>query len=88
MGDTTSPVQQRMRVLAQRLTPEERIGMACSMFSGGRALRVAKLRADGRAHEWTAERKLVETYARDLEPRVLRGALARLREKSGAAGAT
>lgn len=68
MSKTPSEVDHRYHRLMQRLTPAERLAMACRMFSTARALVVAGLRSQDPGIEGPRLRRalLERLYGRDL----------------------
>ncbi|MCK4306368.1 MAG: hypothetical protein KAY24_19155 [Candidatus Eisenbacteria sp.] len=69
MSGALGEVDVRFRGMMQRLTPSERLAMACRMFSTGRALVVAGLRSRNRDLTGLHLRRalLKRLYGRDLD---------------------
>jgi len=64
VNDTPPEVDELYRRMLLRRSPEERLGMACRMFSSARALACAGMPAASGAQ--TRRRMLLRLYAEDL----------------------
>ena len=74
MSDAVGEAEARYRSLIMRLTPAERLAMACRMFATGRSLAVAGLRSQDHTLSGPRLRRalLRRFYGRDLDPEHLR----------------
>ena len=73
MKDTSPEVEQLYRSILLARSPAERLAMACDMFTSGRALVIAGLRATSYALDGLLLKKalLRRLYGQDLSPQAI-----------------